>query len=50
MFLNMRGTTVQQIAGTKTPAHTLIEAAGGIDAGAAAGIVGYKPITAEAEE
>jgi iron complex transport system substrate-binding protein len=48
MFLNMRGTTVQQISGRNAPAKALIEAAGGIDAGAAAGIVGYQPITAEA--
>jgi iron complex transport system substrate-binding protein len=48
MFLNMRGTTVQQISGTNAPAHALIAAAGGIDAGAEAGIVGYKAITAEA--
>jgi iron complex transport system substrate-binding protein len=48
MFLNMRGTTVQQISGRNAPAHALIEAAGGIDAGAAAGVVGYQAITAEA--
>ncbi len=48
MFLNMRGTAVQQIAGTNTPANTLIVAAGGIDAGAAAGVTGYKTITPEA--
>jgi iron complex transport system substrate-binding protein len=36
------------IGGTNTRSHAMIEAAGGIDAGAEAGIDGYKPITAEA--
>jgi iron complex transport system substrate-binding protein len=48
MFLNVRGNQVQQISGTGAPAQAIIEAAGGIDAGAAAGIGGYKPITPEA--
>lgn len=37
-----------QVAGTNTAAHVMIEAAGAIDAAAAAGIQGYKTLTAEA--
>jgi len=48
MFLNVRGNIVQQISGKGAPAQLLIEAAGGIDAGTAAGVVGYKSITPEA--
>jgi iron complex transport system substrate-binding protein len=47
-FLYVRGGPVQMIGGTNTRSHSMIVAAGGIDAGAEAGIDGYKPITAEA--
>jgi iron complex transport system substrate-binding protein len=46
-FLYVRGTTTQMIAGEGTDAGVLIAAAGGIDAGAEAGITDYAPITAE---
>ncbi|HEY8599366.1 MAG TPA: ABC transporter substrate-binding protein, partial [Thermomicrobiales bacterium] len=48
MFLNVRGNQVQQISGKGAPAQAIIEAAGGIDAGTAAGVSGYKSITPEA--
>lgn len=48
MFLNVRGNQVQQISGKGAPAQSVIEAAGGIDAGTAAGVTGYKSITPEA--
>jgi iron complex transport system substrate-binding protein len=48
MFLNVRGNQVQQISGRGAPAQSVIEAAGGIDAGADAGVNGYKSITPEA--
>lgn len=48
MFLNVRGNQVQQISGKGAPAQSIIEAAGGIDAGTAAGVTGYKSITPEA--
>jgi iron complex transport system substrate-binding protein len=47
-FLYLRGPRTQLIAGTKTRADTMIVAAGGVNAGADAGIEDYKPITAEA--
>jgi iron complex transport system substrate-binding protein len=47
-FLYVRGPRTQLISGTKTRAHTMIVAAGGINAGAEVGIEDYKPITAEA--
>jgi iron complex transport system substrate-binding protein len=47
-FLYLRGPRTQLIGGTKTRAHSMIVAAGGINAGAQAGIEGYRPITAEA--
>jgi iron complex transport system substrate-binding protein len=47
-FLYLRGPRTQLIAGTKTRAHTMIVAAGGINAGAEIGIEDYKPITSEA--
>jgi heme transport system substrate-binding protein len=47
-FLYVRGGPVQLIGGTETRSHSMIVAAGGIDAGAEAGIKGYQPITAEA--
>jgi iron complex transport system substrate-binding protein len=47
-FLYVRGRAVQLIGGAQTRSSSMITAAGGVDAGAEAGIVGYKPITAEA--
>lgn len=46
-FLYVRGTRVQLICGTRGRSNSLITAAGGIDAGAEAGIADCKPITAE---
>jgi iron complex transport system substrate-binding protein len=48
LFLYVRAAGTQSAAGTGTPPGAMIEAAGGINAGAEAGIAGYKPITAEA--
>jgi iron complex transport system substrate-binding protein len=48
LFLYVRGATTQMMAGAGTASNALIEAAGGIDAGAEAGVNGYTPITAEA--
>lgn len=48
MLLNLRGNASQTIGGKGTAGDSLIAAAGGIDSGVAAGIEGYKPITAEA--
>lgn len=48
MFLYLRGTQTQQIGGQGSTADTLIASSGGIDAGTAAGVTNYKPITAEA--
>lgn len=47
-FLYLRGPRTQLIAGTKTRGDSMIVGAGGINAGAEAGIEDYKPITAEA--
>lgn len=47
-FLYLRGTATQQIGGKNSAADALITAAGGIDAGVAAGIEGFKPLTPEA--
>jgi iron complex transport system substrate-binding protein len=47
-FLYLRGPRTQLIGGTKTRADSMIVGAGGVNAGAKAGIVDYKPITAEA--
>jgi iron complex transport system substrate-binding protein len=47
-FLYLRGSTVQTIAGKGSGADILITAAGGVDAGAEAGIIGSKPLTPEA--
>jgi iron complex transport system substrate-binding protein len=47
-FLYLRGPRTQLIGGTKTRADSMIVGAGGINAGAGAGITDYKPITAEA--
>jgi iron complex transport system substrate-binding protein len=46
-FLYVRGPRTQLIGGTKTRADSMIVAAGGVNAGADAGIVDYQPITAE---
>jgi iron complex transport system substrate-binding protein len=46
-FLYLRGSSVQMIGGRNTRADTMITAAGGIDAGSAIGIDGFRPITAE---
>lgn len=48
MFLYVRGQGTQQIGGRGSSADTLITAAAGVDAGTAAGINGFKPITSEA--
>jgi len=48
MFLYVRGTSTQMIGGQGTAASSMIQAAGAIDAGAEAGIMGYQPMTAEA--
>jgi iron complex transport system substrate-binding protein len=47
IFLYLRGTDVQQVAGTETPADAMIVAAGGINAAAEAGIVQFKPLSPE---
>jgi iron complex transport system substrate-binding protein len=47
-FLYLRGSTTQVMAGKGSGGDVLITAAGGIDAGAEAGIVGSKPLTPEA--
>jgi iron complex transport system substrate-binding protein len=46
-YLNVRGGGTQQIWGAGTAGAAMIEAAGGTDAGSAAGIRGSRPITAE---
>jgi iron complex transport system substrate-binding protein len=48
LFLYVRAGGTQTAAGSGTRPGAMIEAAGAIDAGAEVGIVGYKPITAEA--
>ena len=48
LFLYVRGTGTQMIGGEGSSADVLIEAAGGIDAGAEAGVEGFAPISAEA--
>lgn len=47
-FLYLRGTQVQDIGGKDYGSDGLITAAGGIDAGAEAGVTGLQPLTAEA--
>jgi iron complex transport system substrate-binding protein len=47
-FLYLRGTQVQMIGGKGSGADAMIAAAGGQDVGAAAGIEGFKPFSAEA--
>lgn len=48
VYLHAPGAHEPQVAGLGTAAHVMIDAAGAIDAAAAAGIQGYKPLTAEA--
>jgi iron complex transport system substrate-binding protein len=48
LFLYVRDGGTQTAAGSGTRPGAMIEAAGAINAGAEAGIAGYKPITAEA--
>lgn len=48
LFLYLRGTVFQFAGGADSPSQVMIEAAGGIDSGAAAGIVGFQPLTPEA--
>lgn len=48
MFLYVRAGGVQLIGGAGSVADAMIAAAGGIDAGTAAGIKGFMPVTAEA--
>lgn len=48
LFLYLRGALFQFAGGDGSPSQLLIEAAGGVDAGAAAGIVGFQPLTPEA--
>ncbi len=48
LFLYIRGTATQLIGGDGSGADTLIELAGGVDAGTEAGVKGFAPITAEA--
>ena len=47
LFLYVRGRTLQLVSGTGTPAYDLITTVGGIDVGAAAGVVGYMALSAE---
>ncbi|GIV87512.1 MAG: hemin ABC transporter substrate-binding protein [Chloroflexus sp.] len=47
LFLYLRGTDVQQVAGANTSIDAMITAAGGINAGAEVGIVNYAPLSAE---
>jgi iron complex transport system substrate-binding protein len=47
-FLYLRGTQVQMIGGRGSGADAMIAAAGGRDVGAASGIDGFKPFSAEA--
>jgi iron complex transport system substrate-binding protein len=48
LFIYVRGGGTQLIGGSGSVADAMIEAAGGIDAGVAAGIQGFMPVTAEA--
>lgn len=47
LFLYLRGSDVQQVAGTGNPADAMIVAAGAINAAAEAGIVEFKPLSPE---
>ena len=46
-FIYARGLGVLFLAGRDTPSESLITAAGGVDAGAEAGITDFAPLTAE---
>jgi iron complex transport system substrate-binding protein len=48
LFLYLRGTDVQQVAGANTPADVMITAAGGVNVAALMGIDDFKPLSAEA--
>jgi iron complex transport system substrate-binding protein len=48
LFLYIRGTSTLLIGGEGSGADTIIDAAGGIEAGTEAGVKGFAPITAEA--
>ena len=48
LFIYVRRGGLQLVAGEGSAAATIIEAAGGIDAGTAAGVVGFVPLTPEA--
>ena len=48
LFLYIRGSAVQLMGGEGSGADTLINSAGGIDAGTEAGVKGFVPISAEA--
>jgi iron complex transport system substrate-binding protein len=48
MFLYVRAGGTQLIGGQGSVADAMIEAAGGVDAGSAAGVKGFMPVTAEA--
>jgi iron complex transport system substrate-binding protein len=47
LFVYLRGTDVQQVAGANTAADAMITAAGGTNAAAAVGITGFKPLSPE---
>lgn len=47
LFLYFRGSRLQLVYGSKTPAQALIEGAGGIEAAGEIGIEGYIPLNAE---
>lgn len=47
LFLYLRGTDVQQVAGANTAIDAMITAAGGVNAATEAGIVNYAPLSAE---
>jgi iron complex transport system substrate-binding protein len=47
MMLYLRGRNLQLAAGRGTPSQFMIEAAGGVDVGTAAGVVGYQPLSSE---
>ncbi|MGH2558738.1 MAG: heme/hemin ABC transporter substrate-binding protein [Thermomicrobiales bacterium] len=47
LFIYVRGGGTQLIGGSGVVSNAMIEAAGGIDAGVAAGVQGFMPVTAE---
>ena len=46
-FIYARGPDILFLAGRDTPSESLVNAAGGIDAGSEAGLVDFTPLTAE---